>query len=549
MAHFLIKHKNQRIKNQESFLFSCSKKIELSPNWEIHISGLDSTYEYYENSNSFIYSFGYACKAESHSMKDTLIEILFDFQQQKLGLLKKTLIGQFIIIIKKQATVFIFNDFLGGRNLFYDSINNLITSSFVWAEDSIGYKPDYLDDYKTLEYLAMREVKYPTWVGRKTMNKNISWLLPYEYIKLNLQEDKLEIKQIDFELDNKKDSNLDVLSENLIYKLSTIIERKEFINSTIGCSLTGGRDSRLVAILAANLYPDCRYRIAISKYKKNSLWDLKIAKRIAKIQGVNLDIFEFKPDDHEQTFRIITEELVPAFNNSITPLIINNHKYSLTFGGVYGSELFEPIFTDNIDKYIHYLTGRIKASIDSTGHFLYKFIESMQEQINEIKKYYHLQEEDEKDYIRIFQMLITARYSSFILSAMAQYGYDIEPYGSYPLVELSLKIHPSLWGNKKSLIGDATVQKAALYKISKKASRILAYSSFRPVMPFSPRSSLKYFAGYVLHIYSWINRKIGNKKQSKQKINLVNFRYTSEGWYKYYFNRIDKYKAIEVINK
>lgn len=551
MAHFLIKRKNIQIKDHNNTPFLCQKEIELSPDWVLNISGSNQTYDFFEfkKDSSLIFSFGYVCYNESNSIKDTLFQCLLNFEENNLGILKKKLLGQFIIIIKKNSSLYIINDFLGSRNIFYDSSKNLVTSSYLWAEEAIGFGSDYLDQYKTLEYFALREVKYPTWLGHQTMNKYINWLLPYQYLKINLNENILEVRPITYELDNRKDSNINVLSEKLIHQLSGILERREFINSTIGCSLTGGRDSRLIATLAANIYPNCRYRIAINRSNQNTLMDLKIAKKISKINNIYLDTYEFKPEYHETLFSRLTEDMTPAFNISITPIIISNQEYALTFGGVYGTEIFEPISADNIIKYKHNLTNRIKASINSTEHFLNNLLESIDNQFDEIKRYYKIREADEKDYIRIFQILITARYSSFIISAMAQYGYDFEPYGSYPLVELALQVDPVLWGNPKSLAGDAQVQKTALFKISKNASRVIAYSSFRPVMPFSLSSSIIYVGGYALHLYSWIYRKLSNKNKEKQKLSMPGFEYISNGWYKYYVNKINKYMSKRDLTK
>lgn len=545
MTHYLIKHKNIQINEVEFFLCSNPRKIELNSKWTIFITGPNRTYTYYEKDENFIFAFGYVCETNSYSMQDTLFKCLDAFEENNIVSLKKKLLGQFIIIIKKNSNVFILNDFIGARNVFYNSDDNLTTSSLSWAEKSIGSRPEFFNHYKTLEYLVLREVKYPTWLGHKTMNKNINWLLPYEYIKINIKEDKFEIKQISYDIDNKKDSNLDFLSEKLLQHLSQVIERKEFLNSAIGCSLTGGRDSRLVATLASSIFPKCRYRIAISKYNKNSLKDLNVARKISKINKIHLDVYELIPDVHETLFRTLTEDMIPAYNITITPLIINNHRYSLTFGGVYGSEIFEPILSSNITNYKHNIAVRIKTTITSSNKYIDQFMESVENQLDDIQKHYHLKENDERDYIRIFQILITARYSSFILAAMAQFGYDLEPYGSYPLVEFALQINPKFWGNKKSLIGDATVQKAALYRISKNTSRIMAYSSYRPAMPFSFRSSIKYFGCYFLHLYNSMLRKLSYKAQRKQILRLPGFKYRSNSWYKYYLNRIDKYQSIK----
>lgn len=547
MADFLIKHKDNKFGLSESAFEHLSRRIELNSALMLYIRGSDRTYRYYERGSDFICSFGYVFRKESFSMEHFLTEFLTSFEENSLADIKETVLGQFVLIIKKQTDLFIINDFLGGRNIFYSPERKLITSSFLWAEESVGCGPDHLDYYKILEYLALREVKYPTWLGSRTMNREIKWLLPYQYIKLDLRNarSELEIKPLKLKLDNRKDSNLSALAEKLIHQLSGVMERREFLNQTVGCSLTGGRDSRLIATLAGQLFPGCRYRIAVSELDKNSLKDFKIARKISRINKVQLDVYEFKPEEQEPLFRVLTEELIPAFNISITPLILNNYRYALTFGGVYGTEIFEPIFIDKIDKFIKHLINRVRSSMSLTEDLLDNFVEGIKNQISEIKKSYSLAEADDTDYIRMFQLFITARYSSFIISAMAQYGFDLEPYGSFPLIELAFQIDPTLWGNRKTMAGDALVQKTALFKISREAARVLAFSSFRPVMPFSLRSSLRYFFGYLLHVHYWARKEISEIAQKKQTLMLPGIKYTADGWYKYFISRIGKYVEIK----
>ena len=549
MANFLIKNKYIKTKEYEPSLSSSFEKIDLSSKWVLYISNYFGKYKYYEINGDLIYSFGYVCSEESNSIKDTLRNCLINFNENNIQFLKKNLFGQFILIIKKNSYIFIINDFLGVGNIFYNSDRNLITSSFSLAEEAIGYGPDYNNYYKIMEYLALREIKYPAWLGSETMNNKINWLLPYEYIKINLKDDKIDINRIAYEIDNSKDNNIDRLSDQLIYRLSSIIERKEYLDSIIGCSLTGGRDSRLIATLAAKKYKNCRYRIAIDRNNRRALKDFKIAKKISKINRITLDTYEFTSLENEQLFRVLTEDLVPAFNKTITPLIINSNRYDLTLGGVFGSEIFEPIFSETFANYLKYLISRARKSITANYYFWDKLIESIETQFKEIKAFYHLKYNDEKDYIRIFQLLITSRYASFILSAMAQYGYDLEPYGCYPLVELSLQTDPVFWGNKKSLIGDANLQKVALYKISKEAARVMAYASYRPAMPFSLRASPRYFYGYFLNLSNWLYKKI-NKKANIYPVALFDdFFYSSDGWNKYYIERIKKYMFSNLENK
>jgi len=96
------------------------------------------------------------------------------------------------------------------------------------------------------------------------LNKKINWLLPYQYIKIKAGDSLFEIRPIIYYINNHKQKDTNSLSEQLLRNLESVSYKKEFKNSTVCCSLTGGRDSRLIATMAARYYPKCQYRIATS---------------------------------------------------------------------------------------------------------------------------------------------------------------------------------------------------------------------------------------------------------------------------------------------
>ena len=184
---------------------------------------------------------------------------------------------------------------------------------------------------------------------------------------------------------------------------------------------------------------------------------------------------------------------------------------------------------------------KVQNSIKADKVFWDKFDISLQEQMRDIKEHYRLQDDDQRDHIRLFHLLITARYNSFINSAINQFGYQLEPFGTFPVIETGLQISPEYWGNKRSIIGDALIEKEALYRISPKAAMVLAYSSYRPVMPFSFWSMPLYMGGYILNLLNWLSRKILPKNIKEQKQILPEIYYKSDGWEKYYLERLSKY--------
>lgn len=541
MSDFYLAAKDKRLKTCDNSWFN----YRLSPtdDWIFNIFGPQNTFSIARVENDWICSLGYSCSLNLGSMDDTLKKILLEFDENKILSIKKELVGQYILIIKKREFMYILADFLGCRNIFYSADRIITSSSFSFIEKSLGPHPHDFDSQAFIEFLAVKEILYPCWLGRHTINRSINYLLPYEYIKVNLNNPNFDIKAIKQYINNEKISDIKTLSERLINSLERIIYREEFKDSLLCSSITGGRDSRLVATIAAKKYPNCNYRIAISSINRNSIKDYKVAKKISRINNAPLDVYELKLPFHENIFTKITENFCPAFNITITPIIINADRYAIGFGGVYGTELFAPITCKDIQEYFTNALSRAKSSLMIKENFWHSFASSILDQINEIKEHYHFEVYDERDYIRLFNLLMTARYSSFIIAAFNQFGYQLEPFGSFPTVELAFQISPNLWGNKRRIIGDALVEKAALAKLSPRAGRLLAYSSYRPVMPFSIWLSPIYLWGYALNVFSSASNKIVPRQRKQRREIMPGVFYLSTGWEKYYIEKLRVYDS------
>ena len=538
MSHFIISSQESIPDNAELPIL---ERIHLFNNQTLTIFGTHPTYHIVRDGDNFICALGYACACHLPSMNDTLNRLLSEVNDYNISEIKKNVSGQFILIIKRDQQLFLFTDFIGGRNIFYNSEQSVISSSFALAENAAGLNSNNLDTYKIIEFLVTREILYPCWLNRQTLNKKINWLLPYQYIKIKAGAPVFEIRPIIHHINNHKQKDINLLSEQLLRNLESVSYKKEFKNSTVCCSLTGGRDSRLIATMAARYYPNCQYRIAISSLNKNSLIDLRVARKIARINKKALNIYELNLAEHENIYIKTTEGFSPTFNITVTPIIINAEKYALGLGGAFGSELFSPISYTNVEEFYRNIMIKVQNSIKADKVFWDKFDISLQEQMRDIKEHYRLQDDDQRDHIRLFHLLITARYNSFINSAINQFGYQLEPFGTFPVIETGLQISPEYWGNKRSIVGDALIEKEALYRISPKAAMVLAYSSYRPVMPFLFWSMPLYMGGYILNLLNWLSRKILPKNIKEQKQILPEIYYKSDGWEKYYLERLSKY--------
>jgi len=332
------------------------------------------------------------------------------------------------------------------------------------------------------------------------------------------------------------------LSTELLSILGAIIGRKEFKNSSVAASLTGGRDSRLIAAIAAAQFPNIHYRIAISSKRSTSLRDLGVAKKIAKVSGIPLDVYPFQHGQDEKRFCTLTEGFAPSFNHSITPLINNAGAYSLGFGGVYGTELFMPIPWNSIDDYVQLSIDSAKKVLKVEDGFWKYFREALYDEFQRTKDHYHLSDSDERDYIRLFNLLDTARYSSFIISAFNRSGYQLEPYGSYAVLDLALRVAPTLWGNHRRFGGNALVQKAAMAKLDPRLGKLMTYAHMRPMVPLSITSTPLYIFGFTKQIALWLGNKIVAFNKVQMRTDFSEGYYLSNGWEKHFIKRsVKKY--------
>jgi len=79
-------------------------------------------------------------------------------------------------------------------------------------------------------------------------------LRPFQYIEIDTNSGKVDIKSVQFQLDNRKDNQIDQLAGQFLENLKGTIENPGFQNQPVGLTLTGGYDSRLISAIAAPFY-------------------------------------------------------------------------------------------------------------------------------------------------------------------------------------------------------------------------------------------------------------------------------------------------------
>lgn len=527
-------------KNGPTKLYEEMDRIWEGPKGGCWIYGRKGTFCIVRDGRDAIASIGYVCQIDGGSVQETLANVLKSFHETQIGELKKKLVGEYVLLVKKSDSIYIFSDFMGVRNIFYSDDGMVVSSSFAQLEDLIQTSSGDLDRYKVLEYVAMRHMIYPAWLGRRTYHKNINWLLPYDYLAIDLRKYSLGVGSVVYSIDNKKQSDLSLLSSKLLSTLKAIVGRPEFKDSTVAASLTGGHDTRLVSAIAAEQYRNIRYRIAISTESPDSLKDLKVASKVARIQGVQLDVYQFQNGRDEERFYELTEGFSPSYNQTVTPLIDCAGSYSLGLGGVFGTELFTEIPWNSIDDYVRARISVAQKVLKVEDGFWKLFRESLYGEFRRTKNHFQLSNGDDRDYIRIFTLIGTARYSSFLLSAFNREGYQLDPYGTYAVFELALRVAPKLWGNVRRLRGRGWVQKTAMAKLDWRTGRVITYSHFRPMLPLSVTTSHLYMIGYTLQVGHWFKgRLVGINKKPVRAVFQGGY-YISNGWEKQFLKRTMK---------
>lgn len=540
MADFLISSGSSagitvnRIKSEDQ------TALDFGRGYFCNIFGQKGTFTAIQDAEDAIIAIGYVNSIEGNSVQETLSHLLQEFRESQVIDLKKQLVGEFVLLVKKGMNIFIFSDFVGVRNVFYSDEGVIISSSFSRVEDALQTKSSDLDAYKVLEYIAMRHVLYPAWLGRSTYHKHINWLLPYEYLVIDIERAKLRVSSIVYEIDNRKQTDCSLLAKELLSTLTVIMARKEFKNLKVASSLTGGRDSRLISAIAKNEFANIHFRTSVSQENPSSLKDVKVASKIAKILQVPHDIYRFRPGRDEKRFVELTEGLSPEYNQAIAPLIDSAGVYSLGFGGAFGSELFMPIPWNLIEDYVREKVKAAKQVLRVEDTFWEVFRKSLDEQFQDIRAHFKLSIDDERDYIRLFSLLDTARYGSFIISAYNQSGYQIDPYGSYAVLDLALRVAPALWGSHKKISGNSLVQKSAMGMLNPRIGALLTYKHSRPMLPLTVRTFPRHLLGFAIHLAEVLkNRSLGRIKKPIIS-DLPGGIYLSDGWEIPYLTRTGK---------
>lgn len=518
----------------------------IQPAEKLLIFGTDGTYTHIRKGEDFVAILGY-CYFPKESIQNTISRILDTFNESTIAELKKQLVGQFIMIIKKDSSIYIFADFWHVRNIFYSKDFKVISSSFSVIEDILGTSVNDLDLNKVVEYVAMRHIFwYPSWVGDKTMHKNIRFLKPFEYLVVDNANLTCRIGDLRYFIDNSKELDINKISSRLLATLKTHIENPRLKEEKIGVTLTGGYDSRLIAAIAANYYKKASFRLALSPQTPGSIQDSKIAQKIAKLCNVPIEICSDELDNLDDQFYVLTEGMSPVENSVITPIIERTGEYALGLGGCFGTELFMPIAKyARIEEYIEAAISAAQKDIPVSEKVWERLRHSLLNEFDDIRKHYILSISNPTDEVRIFQLLSTTFFSSFLLSAYNITGLQLEPYGHFDILEIALKVPAEHFGSKESFRGTNIVQKMAMAKESPRIGKIMT-THCQTLVPLSVLSFPSYLLCYLQHKLIKLTARMRARNNHHKQIIIKDVCYLSDGWDELFLRRIREKYGVNV---
>lgn len=484
----------------------------------------DNTITHISENEDSLTILGYVYK-QGDDIKTYLADLLRDFNEERVVEAKKSLLGQYTVIIHKGDKLFVFSDFLQVRNIYYDTENRAVCSSFEVLHNFV--KPE-IDDYKIFEFLAMRHCFYPAWLSNTTLDSRIKKVRAFEYLQIDTNTGDICMKELHFEIDNTKMESLKQVNESVRTTLVNALQHPQLRTGRIYSTITGGFDSRLITALVKKYYPDTNLRIAICKGVPSRDYD--IATRVAAALSSPLEVFETDIDKQKEWFYRTTDFLAPKENAIITELVQHTNRCDLGFGGALGTELLSSFDYNNTSEVVAEYAARARRFIKAEEQYYDRFEQSLHDEFKNIKAHYNLKNHNKKDFIRIFMLNNTASFSSTLISAFGIYGNQFEVFGTYPVIETALKIPYKYLGSKLTFGRFYMIPKALMERTNLKISKIDT-THFCPMRPLSIWSLSSYILGKIRMKRYYKQQAKCSCKQKPLCLSTDHIKYTSTEWF------------------
>ena len=458
----------------------------------------------------------------------TMRDVLHRFSERGIAELKQRLAGQWLMIVRKGGFLYLFSDFLQSRPIYYDAAARRAGSCFASL-----YRASRRDDYKAFEWLAMRRCLYPAWLGEGTLDGSVSRLPAYKYLVVDLSAGKIEARDLNFEIDNRKISRLSDLAEFTLAAMRRAVRHPDLKQTAVRSTITGGFDSRLAAALVAEYYPQRDARIA--QWKDGDSLDRRIAARVASQLGEHLEVHYTDPHRQMEAFYAMTDALTPRENGVMTQMLLAADASQVGFGGVFGTELYTVFPFGSADELAEAYLLRARSVLKGERELFARFGDAVRDELRAVGARYRLAEEEPRDRMRIFQLLVTGTFAAPLAAAANLRGRQFELFGAYPVIEAGLRAPYSLLGSKWTLGRFYLIPKTIMQRLDRRVAAIDT-THFCPMRPFGIASLPAYLAGRFRRRRYYRQRAAACEAPRQLTLRTEGFEYVSDEWFEGFLN-------------
>ena len=175
-------------------------------------------------------------------------------------------------------------------------------------------------------------------------------------------------------------------------------------------------------------------------------------------------------------------------------MIKHGADFQIGFGGAMGTELYSTLPFHHKKQLVDSFVSIAEDKISDDDTFIQSFRLALNEQIEHIEHHLLLKEKNPRDLVRLFLVLMTARFSSPLLALSDIYGHDIEPFATFPVIESGLRIPYHFQGDSKTFGRFYLIPKLVMKKTNYGIGAIDS-THYQPLLPVSILTLLHYIIG------------------------------------------------------
>ncbi len=279
----------------------------------------------------------------------------------------------FIIWDKKEKKIFGARDFFGIKPMYYAKINN----TFFFGSEIKGFIPHpnfkkELNEEKFPDYLTFSCVP-----GNSTFFKNVYKLPPGHYFEY--ANDKLNIEKyfsVDFDMDKSK--SIEYFADNISSVLKESVSAHKISDVEVGCFLSGGIDSSIVAYELSKFDKMKTFTIG---FDNKSYSEDKSAKELAREIGVSNELKIVSSEEYFKNIGKVQYHLDEPLANPSANLLyflsgLASKKVKVVLSGEGADEMFggynvykEPLSLKNYQKIPLFIRKSLATLVDKLPDF------------------------------------------------------------------------------------------------------------------------------------------------------------------------------------